>query len=84
MRVFSLTDLNRKSEDVLRAACLGPVYITRYGKRRFVLMSSEQFDNHCRSDDPRKVYIAGETPSDLAEIFAADLDKLASGEGYEE
>lgn len=84
MRSFSLTDLSNKSGEVVEAAYIGPVDITRRGKRKFVLMSAEQYDRLRKADDPRRVYVAGETPDELADAFAADLDRLATGEGYEE
>lgn len=84
MRSFSLTDLSNKSGEVVEAAYVAPVDITRRGKRKFVLMTAEQYDRLRRAGDPRRVYGAGETPDDLANAFAADLERLAAGEGYEE
>lgn len=84
MRRFSLTDLSNRSGEVIEAAYSGPVEITRRGKRRFIIMTSELYDRLRRADDPRRVYGAGETPADLAEAFGADIGRLAEGDGYEE
>lgn len=84
MRSFSLTDLSNRSGEVVEAAYLGPVDITRRGKRKFVLMTADQYDRLRKAHNPRRVYAAGETPEELADVFAADLDRLAKGEGYDE
>ncbi|TWG89377.1 prevent-host-death family protein [Mesorhizobium sp. J18] len=84
MRSFSLTDLSNKSGEVVEAAYTGPVEITRRGKRRFVLMSADQYDKLRNAGDPRRVYAAGETPRHLADAFASELEKLARGEGYDD
>ena len=84
MRSFSLTDLSNRSGEVVEAAYSGPVDITRRGKRKFVLMTADQYDRLRKAGDPRRVYAAGETPPDLADVFAADLDRLSKGEGYDE
>lgn len=84
MRSFSLTDLSNKSGEVVEAAYSGPVDITRRGKRKFVLMTAEQYDHLRRANDPRRVYAAGETPPDIAALFEAEADRLAKGEGYDD
>ncbi len=83
MRRFSLTDLSNKSGEVVEAAYSGPVEITRRGKRKFVIMTAEQYDKLRRAGDPRRAYAAGETPSQLADAFASKLERLARGEGYD-
>lgn len=81
MRRFSLTELNNRSGEVVEAAYGGPVEITRHGKTKFVIMTAEQYAKLI-SDDPRRVYGAGETPSDLAAMFGEELDKLATGKDH--
>ncbi|RWL78727.1 MAG: type II toxin-antitoxin system Phd/YefM family antitoxin [Mesorhizobium sp.] len=44
MTSFTLTDLGNKSGEVVEAAYRGPVEITKRGKRKFVLLTVEQFD----------------------------------------
>ena len=44
MTSFSLTDLGNRSGEVVEAAFRGPVDITKRGKRKFVLLTAEQFD----------------------------------------
>lgn len=84
MRSFSLTDLSNKSGEVIEAAYAGPVDITRRGKRKFVIMTAEQYDRLRKADDPRKVYEAGETPPDIAALFETEVNRLSKGEGYDD
>ncbi|UWQ00220.1 type II toxin-antitoxin system Phd/YefM family antitoxin [Aliiroseovarius crassostreae] len=44
MRQFSATDLANKTGDVLALAAQNPVAITRHGKPRFVVLSTEEFE----------------------------------------
>ena len=44
MASFTLTDLGNRSGEVVEAAFGGPVDITKRGKRKFVLLTAEQFD----------------------------------------
>ena len=48
------------------------------------MMTAEQYDRLRKAGDPRRAYAAGETPPDLADEFAAELDRLGSGEGYDD
>jgi antitoxin Phd len=41
---FTLTDLDNRSGEVVEAAFGGPVDITKRGKRKFVLLTAQQFD----------------------------------------
>ncbi len=44
MTLFSLTDLTNRSGELFEAAFRGPVEITRRGKRKFVLLTAEEYD----------------------------------------
>lgn len=82
MRSFSTHDLNKQVGEVTDAAAKGPVVITRHRKPRYVMMSYELFERMRQSADPRRTFGAGETPGELAELFGAELDRLAKGDGY--
>ena len=84
MRAFTTGDLNKQVGEVTDAAGKAPVVITRHRKPRFVLMSVEHYQRIQGSGDPRRVYGPGETPEPIASLFAAELDRLARGEGYDD
>jgi prevent-host-death family protein len=82
MRAFTTHDLNKQVGEVTDAATKSPVVITRHRKPRFVMMSYEHYQRLKGNADPRRAYGPGETPEEIAELFASELDRLAMGEGY--
>ena len=44
MRSFPSTNITRKSSEILEQADRGPVFITRYIRPRYVVMSADHFD----------------------------------------
>ena len=56
MRQFSATDLANKTGDVLALAAQQPVAIARHGKRRFVVLSTEEFEALRQGKDSRTAY----------------------------
>jgi prevent-host-death family protein len=84
MRSFTTSDLNKQVGEITDAARKAPVIITHHRKPKFVLMSVEHYDRLRSADDPRRAYGPGETPDDISARFAAELDRLARGEGYDD
>ena len=77
MRMFSTVDLLRDIKTVTMAADRQPVAITQHRRPRYVLMTYDDFENLSRrAEDPRRVYGAGETPPELANIILPELDAL--------
>ncbi len=84
MRTFTTNDLNKQVGEVTDAAGKAPVLITRHRKARYVMMSVEHYETIRKRPDPRRVYTAGETPPDIADMFLAEAERLACGEGYDD
>jgi len=83
MASFSLTDLGNRSGEVVEAAFSGPVDITKRGKRKFVLLTAEQFDRLTASTTQRAFRV-----EDLAGIerddILAGLDAVAQDRGRDD
>jgi antitoxin Phd len=75
MTHFSLTDLSNRSGEVVEAAFRGPVEITRHGKRKFVLLTAEEYDRLVRAADTRRVFHADDVPEEVAAMMLAALAK---------
>jgi prevent-host-death family protein len=71
---FSLTDLSNRSGEVVEAAYRGPVDITRRGKRKFVLLTAEDYDRLVRAADTRRAFHADDAPEDIAAMMLAALE----------
>jgi antitoxin Phd len=71
---FSLADLSNRSGEVVEAAFRGPVEITRRGKRKFVLLTVEDYDRLVSAADNRRAFHADEAPEEVAAMMLAALE----------
>ena len=83
MASFTLTDLGNRSGEVVEAALGGPVDITNRGKRKFVLLTAEQFDRLTGSTGQRAHRVEDLTGAERDEIFAG-LDAIAKDAGKDD
>lgn len=75
MRTFSTVELTQQIGTVTHIASKEPVAITQHRKARFVLMSIEDYEKMHERMRPRQVYGIGETPPELADMLATELEK---------
>jgi len=74
MAHFSLTDLSNRSGEVVEAAFRGPVEITKRGKRKFVLLTAEDYDRLVSATDTRRAFHADDAPDAVAAMMLAALE----------
>ncbi len=74
MAGFSLTDLSNRPGDVVEAAFRGPVEITQHGKRKFVLLTAEEYDRLVSAADARRAFHADDAPKDIVTLMLAALE----------
>jgi antitoxin Phd len=74
MANFSLTDLSNRSGEVVEAAFRGPVEITRRGRRKFVLLTAEDYDRLVSAADTRRAFHADDAPEEVAAMVSAALE----------
>ena len=85
MPSFTLTELGNKSGEIVEAAFQGPVEITRRGKRKFVLMTADQFDRLRSGAVAERAYHVDDLTSAERSRFLAGLDEIAAaGSGGDE
>jgi prevent-host-death family protein len=75
VRQFSTVELTQQVGTVTHAASREPVVITQHRKPRYVLMSIEDYERMQAQGRPRRVYGIGETPPELAEMLATELER---------
>jgi hypothetical protein len=74
VREFTSEDLQKKSGLVQEAALVEPIAITFRGRRRHVMMSTQEFERLQRLGDP-KVYRLAEIPDELLRALSeAEMD----------
>ena len=83
MASFTLTDLGNRSGEVVEAAFAGPVDITKRGKRKFVLLTAEQFDRLTGSTAQRAHRVQDLAGAERDEILAG-LDAIAKDAGKDD
>ena len=79
MKTFSLTDLNRSPGAVVEAAHRGPVELTGRGKRKFVILSAEDYDRIV--GQPRRAYHVGSMTDAEVDFFLEGLGGDRTDEG---
>jgi prevent-host-death family protein len=77
MRNYTLTELSNKSGEVVEAAFRGPVDITSRGKRKFVLMTAELYDQ-LAGRNTQKAYSVYSMSEQEREYFLGGLDAVAN------
>jgi prevent-host-death family protein len=77
MSDYSLTDLSNKSGEIVEAAFRGPVTITQRGRRKFVLMTADDYDRLAGAADVRRAMHVDDIPKDIADMMLVALTKDA-------
>lgn len=77
MTTFTLTDLGNKSGEVVEAAFRGPVDITSRGRRKFVLLTAEDFDR-LKGAGGQRAYRTDRLSAKERAEFLAGLDGVAA------
>ena len=80
MASFTLTELGNKSGEVVEAAFRGPVDITKRGKRKFVLLTAEQFDRLAGRSAQRSHRVEDLTGEERDDLLAG-LDTVVRDDG---
>ncbi len=77
MATFTLTELGNKSGEVVEAAFRGPVDITSRGRRKFVLLTAEDFDL-LKGQGSQRAFRTDRLSGDEKAAFLAGLDAVAA------
>ena len=80
MSSFTLTELGNKSGEIVEAAFRGPVEITSRGKRKFVLLTADQFDRLKSGANSQRAYHVDDLHPAERDYFLAGLDQIAASE----
>lgn len=80
MTTFSLTDLGNRSGEVVEAAFRGPVDITSRGKRKFVLLTADDFDR-LKGAGTQRAWRSDRLTTDERATLLAGLDEIVARDG---
>ena len=76
-KVFTTSDMSRRSGDIIAEALRQPVTITQRDKPRLVVMSVEDYERLKQSADHRWVGTIEDMPDDLFEDFVEAVEEYA-------
>jgi prevent-host-death family protein len=80
MRVFTTTELSKKSGEIITEALRHPVMLTQRGKERLIVMNVEDYQRLQSRGETRQAGRLVEMPDDLAEAFIEAAEAFGKGE----
>lgn len=78
MKKYTFSEMNRASGEILEAALVAPVALTKRGKEKLVILSSAQYRK--LTSRPRAVaYSVENAPDDIHDELMSGLDAIIDG-----
>lgn len=79
MKRYTFSDMNRVSGEVLEAALMAPVALTKRGKEKLVILSASRYRKLVRR--PRAIAYAVESaPNHVHDELVSGLDEIIAGD----
>ncbi len=76
MKRFTFSDMNRSSGEILEAAMLEPVVLTKHGKEKLVIVSARDYHRMRGEPSPAKSYFRHEAPNDVHVELISGIDAI--------
>ncbi|MEP3033735.1 MAG: type II toxin-antitoxin system prevent-host-death family antitoxin [Pseudoruegeria sp.] len=80
MKKYPAADLARNTGELLRAASVAPVSITKHKKECFVVMSTEQYEAITENISTQRAFAVADMPDDLGDLLDRGLEELLKDE----
>lgn len=80
MQKYPAADLARNTGELLRAASVAPVTITKHKKECFVVMSTAQYEAITENTSTQRAFSVADMPDDLGELLDRGLEELLKDE----
>lgn len=75
MKRFSFSDMNRSSGEILEAALVEPVALTKYGKEKLVIMTAEAYQRLAGKPEVQAFGLF-DAPEDVHRELMSGLDEI--------
>lgn len=79
MKQFTFSDMNRSSGEILEAALIEPVALTKRGKEKLVILSAAQY-HQLVGKSHAVAYTVEDAPDDVHNELVSGLDAIMSGD----
>ena len=80
MQKYPAADLARNTGELLRAASVAPVTITKHKKDCFVVMSTERYEALTKNTSTQRAFAVADMPDDLGKLLDQGLEELLNDE----
>lgn len=75
MKQFTFSDMNRSSGEILEAALIEPVVLTKHGKEKLFVLSAREF-HRLRGETANKAYSLHDAPAAIHDELMAGIDAI--------
>lgn len=76
MKQYTFSDMNRSSGEILEAAMLEPVVLTKHGKEKLVIVSARDYHRMRGEPSPTKSYSLHEAPENVQMELMSGIDAI--------
>jgi len=75
MKQFTFSDMNRSSGEILEAALVEPVVLTKHGKEKLFVISAREF-HRLRGESATRSYSLHDAPEAVQDELMAGIDAI--------
>ncbi len=75
MKQFTFSEMNRSSGEILEAALIEPVVLTKHGKEKLFVISAREF-HRLRGEVSTKAYSLRDAPEAVRDELMAGIDAI--------
>lgn len=76
MKQYTFSDMNRSSGEILEAAMIEPVVLTKHGKEKLFVLSARDYHRMRGEPSATKSYSLHDMPDDVHEELMSGLDAI--------
>ena len=76
MKHYTFSDMNRSSGEILEAAMIEPVVLTKHGKEKLFVLSARDYHRMRGEPSPTKSYSLHDAPDDVSSELISGIDAI--------
>jgi len=76
MKHYTFSDMNRASGEILEAAMIEPVVLTKHGKEKLFVLSARDYHRMRGERSPTKSYSLHDVPDDVHQELMSGIDAI--------
>ena len=76
MKHYTFSDMNRASGEILEAAMIEPVVLTKHGKEKLFVLSARDYHRMRGEPSPTKSYSLHDAPDDVSAELISGIDAI--------